>query len=55
MVRRPRCAGSGGRGRAALTLAGRGAGHEMLMEADRFRAQVLAAFDAFVPGTPLFA
>jgi len=26
----------------------------LLMEADRFRAQALAAFDAFVPGTPLF-
>jgi lysophospholipase len=32
-----------------------GARHELLMEADRFRSQVLAAFDAFVPGTPLFA
>jgi hypothetical protein len=25
-----------------------------LMEQDRFRIQTLAAFDAFVPGTPLF-
>jgi hypothetical protein len=25
------------------------------MEQDRFRLQALAAFDAFVPGTPLFA
>jgi len=24
------------------------------MEQDRFRIQTLAAFDAFVPGTPLF-
>jgi hypothetical protein len=24
------------------------------MEQDRFRIQALAAFDAFVPGTPLF-
>jgi len=24
------------------------------MEQDRFRGQVLAAFDAFVPGTPIF-
>ena len=31
-----------------------GARHELLMEQDRFRGQVLAAFDAFVPGTPLF-
>jgi hypothetical protein len=27
----------------------------LLMEQDRFRMQALAAFDAFVPGTPLFA
>jgi lysophospholipase len=26
----------------------------LLMEQDRFRGQVFAAFDAFVPGTPLF-
>jgi lysophospholipase len=32
-----------------------GARHELLMEQDRFRSQVFAAFDAFVPGTPLFA
>jgi hypothetical protein len=31
-----------------------GARHELLMEQDRFRIQTLAAFDAFVPGTPLF-
>jgi lysophospholipase len=31
-----------------------GARHELLMERDRFRIQALAAFDAFVPGTPLF-
>ena len=31
-----------------------GARHELLMEQDRFRTQVLAAFDAFVPGTPLY-
>jgi lysophospholipase len=31
-----------------------GARHELLMEQDRFRGQALAAFDAFVPGTPLF-
>jgi len=31
-----------------------GARHELLMEQDRFRGQVLAAFDAFVPGSPLY-
>ncbi len=31
-----------------------GAQHEILMEQDRFRAQFWAAFDAFVPGTPLY-
>jgi lysophospholipase len=31
-----------------------GARHELLMEQDRFRIQALAAFDAFIPGTPLF-
>ena len=30
-----------------------GARHEFLMEQDQFRRQFLAAFDAFVPGTPL--
>jgi lysophospholipase len=31
-----------------------GAQHEILMEQDAFRNQFWAAFDAFVPGTPLF-
>jgi lysophospholipase len=31
-----------------------GARHEILMERDRYREQFWAAFDAFVPGTPLF-
>lgn len=31
-----------------------GAKHEILQEQDRYRAQFWAAFDAFVPGTPLF-
>jgi lysophospholipase len=31
-----------------------GARHEILMEQDRFRSQFWAAFDAFVPGSPLF-
>ena len=40
--------------RAGSRLIVPGARHELLMEQDRFRMQVLAAFDAFVPGTPLF-
>jgi lysophospholipase len=40
--------------RAGSHLIVPGARHEMLMEQDRFRGQVLAAFDAFVPGTPIF-
>ena len=31
-----------------------GAKHELLMEQDRLRAQFWAAFDAFVPGTPMY-
>ena len=31
-----------------------GAMHEVLMEQDPFREQFWAAFDAYVPGTPLF-
>jgi lysophospholipase len=31
-----------------------GARHEILMERDYYRAQFWAAFDAFIPGTPLF-
>jgi lysophospholipase len=31
-----------------------GARHEILQEQDQFRAQFWAAFDAFVPGTPLY-
>jgi lysophospholipase len=31
-----------------------GAQHEILMERDRYRSQFWAAFDAFVPGTPLY-
>jgi lysophospholipase len=40
--------------RAGSHLIVPGSRHELLMEADRFRAQVFAAFDAFVPGTPVF-
>jgi lysophospholipase len=41
--------------RAGSHLIVPGARHELLMEQDRFRTQTFAAFDAFVPGTPLFA
>ncbi len=40
--------------RAGSHLVVAGAKHELLMEQDRFRTQFWAAFDAFVPGTPLF-
>jgi lysophospholipase len=41
--------------RAGSHLIVPGSRHELLMEQDRFRMQALAAFDAFVPGTPLYA
>jgi lysophospholipase len=40
--------------RAGAHLVIAGANHEILMEQDYFREQFWAAFDAFVPGTPLF-
>ena len=40
--------------RAGSHLIVPGARHELLMEQDRFRGQVLAAFDAFVPGTAAY-
>jgi lysophospholipase len=40
--------------RAGSHLVVPGAQHELLMEQDRFRTQLWAAFDAFVPGTALF-
>jgi lysophospholipase len=40
--------------RAGTQLVVAGAQHELLMEQDRYRTQFWAAFDAFVPGTPLF-
>jgi len=40
--------------RAGAHLVIAGSKHEILQEQDRFRAQFWAAFDAFVPGTPLF-
>lgn len=40
--------------RAGSHLVIPGARHEILQEQDRYRQQFWAAFDAFVPGTPLF-
>jgi lysophospholipase len=40
--------------RAGSHLVVVGSQHELLMEQDRYRSQFFAAFDAFVPGTPLF-
>jgi lysophospholipase len=40
--------------RAGSHLVIAGSKHEILQERDRYRAQFWAAFDAFVPGTPLF-
>jgi lysophospholipase len=40
--------------RAGSHLVIAGSRHEILMEQDRFRSQFWAAFDAFVPGSPLF-
>jgi lysophospholipase len=41
--------------RAGSHLIVAGSRHELMMEQDRYRVQFWAAFDAFVPGTPLFA
>jgi lysophospholipase len=40
--------------RAGSHLVVAGSQHEVMMEQDRYRGQFWAAFDAFVPGTPLF-
>jgi lysophospholipase len=40
--------------RAGSHLIVAGSKHEVMLEQDRYRAQFWAAFDAFVPGTPLF-
>ena len=40
--------------RAGSHLVIAGSRHEILQEQDRYRSQFWAAFDAFVPGTPLF-
>ena len=41
--------------RAGAHLVVAGARHEIMMEQDQYRAQFWAAFDAFIPGTPLFS
>jgi lysophospholipase len=40
--------------RAGSHLIVAGSRHELMMEQDRYRQQFWAAFDAFVPGTPVF-
>ena len=40
--------------RAGSHLVVVGALHELMMEQDRYRRQFWAAFDAFVPGTPIY-
>jgi lysophospholipase len=40
--------------RAGSHLIVAGSRHELMMEQDRYRGQFFAAFDAFVPGTPMF-
>jgi lysophospholipase len=40
--------------RAGSHLIVAGSKHELMLEQDRYRVQFWAAFDAFVPGTPLF-
>ena len=40
--------------RAGSHLIVAGSRHELMMEQDRYRGQFWAAFDPFVPGTPLF-
>ena len=41
--------------RAGAHVVVAGAEHEIMMEQDRMRSQFWAAFDAFVPGSPLFS
>ena len=54
IVSSPAIGAFGVRLRAGSHLVIPGARHEILMEQDRFREQFWAAFDAFVPGTPMF-
>jgi lysophospholipase len=54
VVSTPAIEEAGMRLRAGSHLIVAGARHELMMEQDRYRAQFWAAFDAFVPGTPLY-
>ena len=54
VVSTPAIAAFAQRLRAGSHLVIPGARHEILMEQDRYREQFWAAFDAFVPGSPLF-
>ncbi|MGZ8310291.1 MAG: alpha/beta fold hydrolase [Rhodoplanes sp.] len=54
VVSTPATAAFAQRLRAGSHLVIPGARHEILMEQDRYREQFWAAFDAFVPGSPLF-
>jgi lysophospholipase len=54
LVSTPAIEDFGSRLRVGSHLIVPGAKHEVLMEQDHFRGQFWAAFDAFVPGTPLF-
>ena len=40
--------------RAGSHLIVAGSRHELMHEQDRYRVQFWAAFDAFVPGTPMY-
>ena len=54
VVSTPHTASFARRLRVGSHLVVSGARHEILMERDHYRAQLWAAFDAFVPGSPLF-
>ena len=54
VVSTPATAAFAQRLRAGSHLVIPGARHEILMEQDRYREQFWSAFDAFVPGSPLF-
>ena len=54
VVSTPATAAFAQRLRAGSHLVIPGARHEILMEQDRYREQFWAAFDAFVPGSPMF-
>jgi lysophospholipase len=54
IVSTPKVEAFSARLRAGAHLIIPGSRHEIMMEQDRYRAQFWAAFDAFVPGTPLY-